>query len=480
MDCTLVYSILKKSALNWPNSPAVFDEFGTLTFHELFNEAEALKSNLQKLGIGEGMGVGVMARNSRNFITAIFAVVGCGATVMPMSHQLKKSEVNEVLEEAKLHAILDDLNGIVPLEGPSTSLQLNMGALRLAFTNVAKSQIFAPHVKCPAFIRFTSGTTGKAKGVVISHQSALERVESANKVLNLGPGDTVVWVLPMAYHFVVSVFLYVRFGAAIAIAKDFLPKNIIEITNKHNGTLLYASPMQIRLLSNDIGDELMPSLKMVISTSAAISTDVCIAFKKRFNKVVSQAYGIIEIGLPIVNYQKSAEHPDAVGYALPDYDVQILDDNFQPLPSGTIGRLAINGPGMFDAYLTPALMREEVMKNGYFLTADFASKTEDGLIKVEGREKSVINISGNKVFPEEVEGVLETLPEIKLARITAIPHPLMGQIIQAEVVLNEDKTIDTEEVLTYCRKRLSTYKIPQRIKIVDSLPITNTGKLQRH
>ena len=135
---------------------------------------------------------------------------------------------------------------------------------------------------------------------------------------------------------------------------------------------------------------------------------------------------------------------------------------------------------MFDAYLTPPRLRADVLKNGYFLTADFASKSIDGLVKIEGREKSMINVSGNKVFPEEVEKVLETIEEIKLARISGTPHPLMGQIIQAELVLNEGATIDVEEILTYCRKRLSTYKIPQRVTIVESLPITGSGKLQRY
>jgi acyl-CoA synthetase (AMP-forming)/AMP-acid ligase II len=135
---------------------------------------------------------------------------------------------------------------------------------------------------------------------------------------------------------------------------------------------------------------------------------------------------------------------------------------------------------MFDAYLSPPTLRKDVLKNGYFLTADFASKSQDGLIKVEGRQKSMINVSGNKVFPEEVEGVLETIPEIKLARISGIPHVLMGQIIQAELVIHEGKSIDVEEVLTYCRKRLSIYKIPQKVKIVESLPMTGSGKILRH
>ncbi len=479
MNDLLAYNALKDSAHHWPDSPAIYDEFGSLSFKQLFEEAEILKSRLIELGVKHGMGVGVMARNSRNFITGIFSVIGCGATVMPMSHQLKKNEIDDVINEAQLHAIMDDQHGMKPIDVETENIKMKIESFRFAFTSISTDHIFAPHVVNPAFIRFTSGTTGKSKGVIISHQSAIERIEAANKILQLGPGNTVVWVLPMAYHFVVSILLYVRFGAAIAITKDFLPKNIIDITNEHNGSLLYASPMQIRLLASDTGKDMMNSLKMVISTSAAISVDICKAFKERFNKDVSQAYGIIEIGLPMINYVKSAEHPEAVGYALPDYSVEILDGSYNPVPAGTVGHLAIKGPGMFDAYLTPPNLRQDVVKNGYFLTADFATKSEEGLVKVEGREKSMINVSGNKVFPEEVEGLLETIPEIKLARITGVPHPLMGQIVQAEVVLNEGKTIDIEEVLTYCRKRLSTYKVPQRLKVVEELPMTKTGKLQR-
>lgn len=480
MNAPLVYDALKDAAQKWPNSPAVYDEYGMLTFEQLYTETEVLKNKLLALGVTKGMGIGVMSRNSRNFIIGIFAVVGCGATAMPMSHQLKKAEIDGILDEAKLHGIMDDQHGACPIETNHEMINMNIESYRFAFTDIPKQQPFAPHVENPAFIRFTSGTTGKSKGVIISHQSAIERVDAANKVLNLGVGNTVVWVLPMAYHFVVSILLYIRHGAAIAIAKDFLSKNIIDITNAHNGTLLYASPMQIRLLASDVSGEMMPSLKMVISTSAAISVDICKLFKQRFNIDVSQAYGIIEIGLPMINHIKSEENPDAVGYALPDYSVDILDDNHNPLPCDSIGHLAIKGPGMFDAYLSPPTLRKDVLKNGYFLTADFASKTQDGLVKVEGREKSMINVSGNKVFPEEVEGVLETIPEIKFARISGTPHVLMGQIIQAELVLHEGKTVDVEEVLTYCRKRLSTYKIPQRVKIVESLPMTGSGKIIRH
>lgn len=480
MNIPLVYNTLKEASQKWPNSPAVYDDYGMLTFQELFEETETLKNKLLSIGVTSGMGIGLMSRNSRNFISGMFAIIGCGATVMPISHQLKKAEIEGMLAEAHLHGIMYDQHGVRPIETHPEFIEMNVESFNFSFTSVALHQVFASHVINPAFIRFTSGTTGKSKGVIISHESAIERVESANKVLKLGVEDTVVWVLPMAYHFVVSILLYVKYGSAIAIAKDFLPKNIIDITNTYKGSLLYASPMQIKLLASNKDEDLMPSLKMVISTSAAISLDVCKAFKDRFNIDVSQAYGIIEIGLPMINYTKSEEYPDAVGYALPDYTVEILDDNHNILPCGSIGHLAIKGPGMFDAYLSPPTLRKDILKNDYFLTADFASKSSDGLVKVEGRQKSMINVSGNKVFPEEVEGILETISEIKLARISGIPHDLMGQIIQAELVLHEGKSIDIEEVLTYCRHRLSTFKIPQRVKIVDSLPMTGSGKILRH
>lgn len=475
-----VYDVLIKAANEWPDHPAVYDHLGMISFNQLYQETENLRLRLLALGIGQGMAVGVKAQNSRQFIMGIFAAVGCGAAVMPMAHQLKKAEIDEIMEEAGLHAILDDGNGTPAFDQAESIMEMETGNFLFNFTKVGREVVFAPHISNPAFMRFTSGTTGKSKGVIISHRSVIERIEGANRGLELGPGDAVVWVLPMAYHFVVSIVLYIRFGAAIAIAKDFLAKNIIEITNRYKGTMLYASPVQIRLLANDNGHELMPTLKKVISTSAAISMDVCRAFKDRFTITVSQAYGIIEIGLPMMNLEKSEEHPDAVGYALPGYSVAVLDEAYHVLPAGEIGQLGIKGPGMFDGYLNPPALRDDILQNGYFLTADFASITSDGLVKIEGRSKSVINISGIKVFPEEIEAVLENIPGIKQARIWSSPHPLLGQIIEGEVVLEEGRSIDIENVLTYCRKRLSSFKAPQRLKIVESLPMTGSGKVQRH
>lgn len=471
-----VYEVLQQAATAWPELAAVHDEAGTISFRELFIQTETLRNQLEKSGIMPGMAVGLKAKNGRDFITGIFAIAGAGAVALPVYHQLKALEIDELVQQTGLHAWIDDHSGTAYQTEKLTRLT---PFFSLGFSDEPFTTPFAPFVDNPAFVRFTSGTTGNAKGVIISHQSVIERIDAANNGLQLGPGDTVVWVLPMAYHFVVSIVLYVKYGAAIAVVKDFLAKNIIEVTNNHKGTLLYSSPVQVRLLANDTSGVMMPSLKKVISTSAGISPDVCMAFKRRFNVPVSQAYGIIEIGLPMLNFFQSEEHPEAVGYPVPGYEIGILDEHYQPLPDGEIGYLGIRGPGMFDAYLQPVKLREEVLINGYFLTADFASRSAEGLIKVEGRAKSVINISGIKVFPEEVEAVLESFKGIAQARVSSEPHRLLGQIIVASIIVHPQSIVNTEEVIQYCRKRLSNFKAPQKIIIVDSLPMTKTGKLQR-
>ncbi|MGB0914806.1 MAG: class I adenylate-forming enzyme family protein, partial [Crocinitomicaceae bacterium] len=387
MNNQLVYRLLKDTALQWPDNPAIHDEFGTISFKSLELEVEKLKRELVAFGVAPGMGVGVMARNSRNFIIGVFAVLGCGAAVMPVSHQLKAAEINEILEKTKLHAVLDDYSGIQPLDNADQVVAMGIGNMRFGLTGIPSDMVFASHVDSPAFIRYTSGTTGVSKGVVISNKSVLERTAAANKSLQLNENSNVVWVLPMAYHFVVSIVLYIRYGAAISIVKSFMAQSVLEMTNQFNGTMLYASPMQIRLLAADRSDAMMPSLTKVISTSAGISSDISRAFQNRFNQIVHQAFGIIEIGLPIVNTEISSDYLDAVGYALPDFDVKVFDSENKPLPSGETGVLGIKGPGMFDAYLDPPVLREDLLIDGYFQTADFATISSEGMIKIEGRKK---------------------------------------------------------------------------------------------
>ena len=481
MDALNTYSFLQQAATQWPDKPAVHDELGTLSFQQLFAKTEKLKQQLLEKGIGKGCGLGIICKNNRNFIIALFGGLGSGATVLPIAHHLQQAEREKLLSETNLHAIIEETGtgefGITlshRKDGEAQRNENNLAPLRLCGENP-----FAPHVPNAAFVRFTSGTTGTSKGVIISHQSVMERCEAANKALQLGTNDTVIWVLPMAYHFVVSIMLYVKVGAAIAICNDFLAGSILSYSNRYNGTLLYASPMHIRLLAADATGEQFKTMKRVISTSTAIPVQYAQSFKSRYGLDVQQAFGIIEVGLPVINTKSAAEHPGTIGHALPDYTVEILDAELNILPPGFVGKLAVKGPGMFDAYLSPPQLREEILQQGWFITGDLASKSAEGLITIEGREKSMINVSGNKVFPEEVEAVLKEHLAVKEARVYSSIHTLTGEVVSAEVVLNAGVAITADELLTHCRKKLSAFKVPQILTFATELSMTSTGKIKR-
>ncbi len=464
MNLLNTYSFLENAASQWPDKPAVHDEMGMLNFSQLYTEAEKLKRQLLEKNIGKGCGVGILCKNNRNFIIALFGGLGSGATVMPVAYHLQKEEREKLFKEADLHAVIEETE---------------KDEFSILVTERNKKDVFAPHVSNAAFVRFTSGTTGKSKGVIISHQSVLERCEAANKALLLNENDCVVWVLPMAYHFVVSIMLYVKVGAAIAICNDFTASSILKYANRYSGTLLYGSPMHIRLLAADTSGEKFKRMKRVISTSTAIPVQYAQAFKTRYWLDVQQAFGIIEVGLPVINLKSAAAHPAAIGHGLPDYEIEILDVDLNILPEGMIGKLAVKGPGMFDAYLSPPQLREEILQKGWFVTGDLASKSTDGLLTIEGREKSMINVSGNKVFPEEVEAILKEHAAVKEARVFSLKHALTGEIAGAEVILNSDAEITTEELLAHCRKKLSPFKVPQTITFATELSMTGSGKVKR-
>ncbi len=464
---------------NRKDRKAIVDAQGTLSYGSFEEDVNRLKVILADHGVGENYAVGVMGRNSRQFIISVFACLKLNAIVFPLSAQLKSDEVNAILKKSKISFLLDDGEGAEVafriVDNPTISNKT------WTFSKAQDSEISPLKIAVddPAIIRYSSGTTGKAKGVVINHQSIFERIESANKGLTLTEEDVIVWVLPMSYHFVVSIFLYLKNGCTIALAKDFQADSIADCIIDNQGTFLYVSPMHIKMLSAYQKVQEFPSLKKVISTSTAISKQQCDLFYAKFKIPVSQAYGIIEIGLPIINDSRSDTQPEAVGHALPDYTIGILDKTFNVLPDGAIGHLGIKGPGMFNAYLEPFISREQVLQNEWFLTGDLASKDKSGLIKIEGREKTMINVSGNKVFPIEVEQVLCKHESVDQAKVSGTHHRLMGEIVKAEIVLKKGASADSESIIRFCRQRLSTYKLPQKIKFVDRLEMTDSGKILR-
>jgi acyl-coenzyme A synthetase/AMP-(fatty) acid ligase len=215
---------------------------------------------------------------------------------------------------------------------------------------------------------------------------------------------------------------------------------------------------------------LLPELRMAISTASALGADVAAAFEKRFQLPVTQALGIIEVGLPLLNRARAHDLPTALGQPLPAYQAMAAPD----------GELLLKGPGMFDAYLSPWQTRAEILRDGWFATGDLVEIHEDGTVIMHGRSKSVINVGGMKVFPEEIENALNDHPAVALSRAFAGEHATLGSFPCAEVIVNEGHRLPTPAgIREHCKERLSPHKIPMRVDEVKTIALTASGKVKR-
>ena len=321
----------------------------------------------------------------------------------------------------------------------------------------------------PAFVRFSSGTTGTSKGVLLTHSAIVERTDAADRALQITAEDTILWVLSMSFHFVVSILLFLRRGATICLCSELFPFSFLSAVSKHACTFIYATPFHYQTLveTKSIDPENLRTIRMAISTAMKLPVETATAFHDRFGIELQEAYGIIEVGLPFVNSSVTTA-VGSVGQVLPDYDVELRNTD----ESG-VGEVFLRGPGMYAAYLHPWNPREP---GDWFATGDTGRIDENGFLYLLGRSKNLINFAGMKVFPYEVEDVLNRFPGVRASLVYAEPHPRYGQLPCAKV---EGEDIDSSQLQRFCYEHLESYKVPKKIEVVDSLERTDSGKIKR-
>jgi long-chain acyl-CoA synthetase len=402
--------------------------------------------------------IGLDAPSGADYIVVALAILKQNACFVPIPGELTASERAQLAKATALDAIVFAKNAedwrIEPVTHDSPP----------AFDEDALTALN------PAFIRFSSGTTGTSKGIVISHETLLGRITAANEGLLIGPRDRVLWVLPMAHHFAVSIVLYLYHGATTIIAPASDPKVMIEMMRTHGATVMYGSPYHYTMLSGQPDAASLGSLRLAVSTAFALTNEVAELFASKTGLHLTQAMGIIEAGLPIINLAHAKTKPTSIGRPQPAFEIK-LDDC----------ELLLRGPGIFDAYLTPWQPSETVLRDGWFATGDIAEMDEDGCLYLRGRVRSVINVGGLKCFPEEVEAVLCSHAGVKAARVTARAHPALGAMPSAEIIpQNAESPPPVMELRKLCQERLSAYKVPLFYIFVSELPLTASGKLRRY
>ncbi|HXZ85721.1 MAG TPA: class I adenylate-forming enzyme family protein [Myxococcota bacterium] len=479
--------MMARTVLDWirahaardPDHPAlIVAESGAaprrVGYGELVARVDALAARLRAAGVERAQRCGLVARQGPGFIELALAILATDACLVPIADDHAGAVLDEFAERAYLHWIA--------LERPG-----ERGFELVARANVPAvdgngERDFA--ALAPAYLRFTSGTTSRRKGVILGHAAVLARLDAANRGLGIAPRDRILWLLPMAHHFVVSILLYLRHGATILLPPGSLARAMLELAAGERATVLYASPYHMALLAKDASGVPLPDLRLVISTAEGLRAETARAFQARFGCPISQALGIIEVGLPVLNLGASAKKPDALGRPLPDYDVWLRGDDGQPVAPPTsaerTGEICIRGPGLFDAYLDPWTPARAVLEPDGFRTGDQGYFDADGDLYLVGRRTNRINMAGMKFFSEEVEAVLDAHPGVLRSRVLPRAHAHLGEIPVAEIQpADAAHPPSRAELVAHCRARLPAYKIPREFRVVESLPHTATGKLAR-
>lgn len=424
--------------------------------------------------------VGLSCPNGFAHVVLSLGVLQAGGVLVPIPGELALPERQRLADETGLHLVLStegqNWNGHencrVAVETEGLAFHLSEGVAAPQQLAFSEGELNALN---PALIRFSSGTTGRSKGVVISHESLLARVRACNAGLGIGPCDRVIWMLPMAHHFAVSIVLYLLHGATTIIVDSHMGEDVFAELNRAEGTVLYAAPFHYASLAGYAAAHAVPSLRLAVSTASALPSPTAETFRAKFGITLTQGFGIIEAGLPILNIESAASKPTAIGRAQPGFELMIQHPDEQG-----VGELLIRGPGMFDAYLQPWQERAKLLADGWFPTGDLARRDTEGDFHLAGRLKSLINVAGLKCFPEEIEQVLIQHPSVSEARVYALPHPEMGSVPAAEIVPTDAANPPKPVALSsFCKERLAQYKIPLRYQFVASIERTASGKIKR-
>lgn len=418
--------------------------------------------------------VGISIPNGIDHIVWSLAVLQAGGVLVPIPGELAMPERMTLAVTTALHCVISTPGQ--PWEAGAEAVELGGTAmLHGGFNHSALFNEAALNALNPALIRFSSGTTGRSKGVVLSHETLLARVTACNSGLSIGPGDRVLWLLPMAHHFAVSIILYLLHGATTVLAQSHLGEDLLSELAQSRATVIYASPFHHSLLASSASAGPLPHLRLAVSTAAALSASVAEKWLGVFGLPLTQGLGIIEGGLPLLNLRHAVDKPLSVGQPQAGFEVAIRDADERG-----IGELMLRGPGFFDAYLDPWQPRDQVLDDGWLATGDLGSVDPDGCVTLAGRLKSVINVAGLKCFPEEVEAVLNQHPGVLESRVHGRPHGEMGMIPAARIILeNPAVPLHRSSLLAHCRKHLAAYKVPLEITVVEELPRTASGKLKR-
>jgi long-chain acyl-CoA synthetase len=446
---TVVHTLAAAAAARGHGEALVCGE-RRLSYLQYANAAAALADHLVQSGATGGR-VATILPNSIEACIAMFGVLAAGSQLVPLNPLYTKREIDAILDDASPSAVIRNLEAATEKEK----------SLRL------------PDPESLALLQYTGGTTGKAKGVNLSHRAIATNVAQREGLLPTAPDrERIRCVMPLfhSYAMAMGLFLAANCRGTLVILERYQPEELLAAIEREKITIFPGSPTLFTSLMNhpDFARTDWSSVHTCYSGSAALPEETLRRWRAAVGAPVYEGYGQTEAG-PVLTFNPAngVTKPGSVGIPLPQTEIEIVEH----------GEIRARGPQIMQGYRNRPQETAEALRDGWLYTGDIGELDADGYLTIRDRKKDMVIVGGYNVYPREIEEVLCSHPAVAEAAVVGGPDAYWGECIHAYVALREVATPET--LLSYCGERLARYKIPATLEILDALPKTTVNKLDK-
>lgn len=488
---------LGKSTESYPDKPAFIFKDQPLSYRQFSAHVDSCARVLFSLGLQKGKTVALILPNILEFSILYFALLKNAVRILPVNIMLNADDLSQMLQESQTDAVFVWHQFTTLLasatkdssSSPKTFIIDQAGSAdNLNFYQRFSPGSVAGAVRYPALkkdddalVFYTAGTSEATKGAVFTHENLSCTLRSLWETLLISDMDMVMAVLPLFHPFgqLVTMNVPLAAGATIVLHSKLDIDQIIDSIAKHRITYLLAVPGVFdEIARRSPSLEALKSVRVCLASGALLKDGTYDLFLEKYNLTILEGYGVTECS-PLVSCSRiyRERRRGSVGLPLPDIELAILDEKYQPQSPMGIGEIGLRSKSLLRAYLGAESALDASIKNGWFLTGDMGLMDVDGYLYLIDRKADIILKDGFHISPIDVEKVLTSHANVQLAAVIAVPNNKHGEIIRAYVVPTQNDTLNASELKNFCQTQLPPYKCPDEIDIVQDLPRTATGKV---
>ncbi|PKR78300.1 long-chain fatty acid--CoA ligase [Halalkalibacillus sediminis] len=488
------------------SKPAYIFNGEETNYQTLEGSVTKFASSLKALGYKKGDHIGLVVGNTPHFVIGLYGALRLGLTVIPINPIYTADEISYIVNNGDVKGIItldvlfekfekmsesipDVKNYIVGETKPDSSFESSpLKEKTYSFTELVQKgslELERPVLNDDdtAVILYTSGTTGKPKGAMLTHKNIFSNAKDTAEYLNINANDRVIAALPMFHVFCLTVALNAPLvnGATVLIVPQFSPEAVFKITREHQATVFAGVPtMYNYLLQYPNEDEKdFSNIRLCISGGASMPVALLEKFEQHFDVQISEGYGLSEASpVTCFNPLDRPRQAGSIGKSIINVENKVVDENGNELPPGQVGELIVRGPNVMKGYYKMPEETQASIKDGWLYTGDMAQTDEEGYFYIVDRKKDLILVGGYNVYPREVEEVLYSHEQISEVAVIGEPDEDLGEAVVAFVVCN-DENVTEDDLNELCKTKLAKYKIPKKIEFLEELPKNTTGKILR-